>query len=135
MDTRAEVTAISGETYKLLGSPLLNQPNKVLYGPVQQALNVLGQFSGWLKHGKRSAQETVYVVQGLKTNLLGLQAMTALRLLRRVHATDIDESVVVKQFPDVFQGLGMSMTLNSKRMLPHTHYTCLVTFQYPFDQR
>ena len=106
MDTGAEVTATSGETHKLLGSPQLNKPEKVLYGPAHQALNVLGQFSGWLKHGKRSAREMVYVVQGLKTNLLGLRSITALQLVRRVHATNTGEPDVVKQFPEVFQGLG-----------------------------
>lgn len=64
MDTRAEVTAISKDTYESLGEPQLGKPLKVLYGPAHQALNVLGQFSGWLKHGKRSARENVYVVKG-----------------------------------------------------------------------
>ena len=106
MDIGAEVTANSGDTYESLGRPQLGKPNKVMYGPAHQALNVIGQFSGWLKYGKRSAREKVYVVQGPKTNLLGLQAMTALQLVRRVHATDTGEPDVVKQFSQVFQGLG-----------------------------
>ena len=46
MDTGAEVTAISGDTYESLGRPQLGKPNKVLYGPAHQTLNVIGQFSG-----------------------------------------------------------------------------------------
>lgn len=87
MDTGAEVTAIGKETYQLLGEPKLYKPAKILYGPAHQTLDVLGQFSGWLKYGKRSTRVNIYVVQGLKTNLLGLQAMTALQLTHRVHAT------------------------------------------------
>ena len=87
IDTGAEVTAISGKTHQLIGKLKLANPSKVLYGPVNQALDVIGQFSGCLKYGKYSSLETVYVVKGLKTNLLGLSAITALQLIQRVNAT------------------------------------------------
>ena len=58
-----------------------------------------GQFSGCLKYGKHSSQETVYVVKGLKTNLIGLSAITALQLIQRVYATYNQEPDVGKQFP------------------------------------
>lgn len=51
MDTGAEVTAIQKATYQLLGKPELKNPSKTLYGPAHQTLNVLGQFSVWLKYG------------------------------------------------------------------------------------
>ena len=77
IDTGAKVTAISGKAHQLIGKPKLVNPSKVRYGPVNQTLNVMGQFSGCLKYGKHSSQETVYVEKGLKTNLLGLSAITA----------------------------------------------------------
>ena len=40
LDTGAEVTAISSETYKALGSQHLYSPDRVLYGPSRQPLNV-----------------------------------------------------------------------------------------------
>ena len=40
---------------------------KVIWGPIQ----TLDQFMWWLKYCKRSARQSVYVVKGLKTNLLG----------------------------------------------------------------
>ena len=50
----------------------------------------------------------MYVVTGLKTNLLGLPAITALNLAARIETTaheDIDKDIR-KQFPMVFKGLG-----------------------------
>ena len=46
------------------------------------------------------------MVKGLKTNLFGLSAITALQLIQRVYATYNQEPDVVKQFPKVFEGLG-----------------------------
>ena len=40
LDTGAEVTAISEETYRKLS---LQQPTKVLYGPARQTLDVVGE--------------------------------------------------------------------------------------------
>ena len=78
LDTGAEVTAISTEAHQQIGSPKLSVSSKVLYGPARQTLNVLGQFQGTLRHGECTFQETISVVDGLRTNLLGLQAITAL---------------------------------------------------------
>ena len=105
IDTGAEVTAISGKMHQLIGKPKLANPSKVLYDPANQTLDVMGQFSGCLKYGKHSSQETVHVVNGLKTNLLGLSAITALQLIQRVYATYNHEPNVVKQFLKFFEGL------------------------------
>lgn len=54
----------------------------------------------------------MYVVNGLKTNLLGLPAITALSLAVHTDAVETktqqrtDEVDIKKQFPSVFQGLG-----------------------------
>ena len=106
MDTGAEVTAINEGTYRSLGEPSLRDPTKVLWGPAHQTLDVMGQFMGWMKHSKRSARQSIYVVKGLKTNLLGLQAITALQLACRIDVVGTEEPDVVKRFPQVFQGLG-----------------------------
>ena len=44
LDTGAEVTAITQETYEHLGKPQLVASDKVLYGPSQHSLGVLGKF-------------------------------------------------------------------------------------------
>ena len=48
LDTGAEVTAISDATWWSLGKPLLWTPNKQLYGPACQALEVMGKFQAYL---------------------------------------------------------------------------------------
>ena len=81
IDTGAEVTAISHKTYLQVGAGELSDPEKILYGPSRQPLPVIGQFSGNLVHKGKVSTQTVYVIEGLKTNLLGLPAITALQLL------------------------------------------------------
>lgn len=87
LDTGAEVTAITKEAYKNLGDVKLQSPTKALYGPSCQSLKVLGQFTRMLTHQQHSSSQTIFVVCGLKTNLLGLPAITSLQLLHRVNAT------------------------------------------------
>ena len=111
LDTGAEVTAISEQTYKSLKEPQLLDPEKVLYGPSRQPLKTLGQFWGSLSYRGKEAKQCVFVVDGLKTNLLGLPAITALGLAVRIDTTDTDAPTttladIMKQFPSVFQGLG-----------------------------
>ena len=106
LDTGAEVTAISESTYRQLhGHRRLQQPSKVLYGPASQSLKVIGQFEGELCVKGYSHREAIFVVRGLKNNLLGLPALTALQLVKKLGATHSSPSVV-KDFPGVFAGLG-----------------------------
>ena len=53
-------------------------------------------------------RQPIFVIDGLRTNLLGLPAITALGLAIRVDATESDTPLeeVQKEFPTVFQGLG-----------------------------
>ena len=114
LDTGAEVTAISEETYLNIRKPQLTAPEKTLYGPSRQPLKTLGQFWGNLSHKGKAVQQRVYVVDGLKTNLLGLPAISALGLAVRVDATETDNlstttqipADIMEQFPSLFKGLG-----------------------------
>ena len=45
------------------------------------------------------------MIKGLKTNLFGLSAITALQLIQRVYTTYNQEPDVVKQSPKVFESL------------------------------
>ena len=67
LDTGAEVTAISKETYRSLQNPQLTPPEKVLYGPSRQPLKALGQFWGHFPHKTNNVKQRVFVVEGLKT--------------------------------------------------------------------
>ena len=68
-------------------------------------VKVLGQFPGTLRHHGHDFQETISVVDGLRTNLLGLQAITALRLLQRISNVTAEEEIF-KHFPKILNGLG-----------------------------
>ena len=73
---------------------------------MHQLLKVLGQYRGQLAVKDKSHQETTFVVRGLKSNLLGLPALTALKLVQRVESTYSSLADVKKEFPNVFSGLG-----------------------------
>ena len=105
LDTGAEVTAVSEETFRQLGGGTLQRPSKVLYGPGQHTLDVRGQFTTTLRFDQRSSLQPVFVVRGLKNNLLGLPAIVSLQLLRRVDSVHTEDNIR-KEFPKVFLGLG-----------------------------
>ena len=89
LDTGAEVTAISSDTHLRLGSPTMNTPDKVLFGPSREPLKVLGHFLATMTHKGKTAEQQVFVMEGLKTNLLGLPAIQALHLAAQIDETNI----------------------------------------------
>ena len=98
------MTAISDESYRRLGLQRKLQPaSKALYGPAAQSLTVLGQFEGQLQSKQHSHRETVFVVRGLRNDLLGLSALTALEMVKKMEAV---YNSVKREFPNLFTGLG-----------------------------
>ena len=85
----------------------LLKSERILSGPSRKPLKVIGQFQGHFVHRAKQTSQAVFVVEGLKTNLLGLPTITALNLAVRVDSIiDIPEREIPKQFPSLFQGLG-----------------------------
>ena len=126
LDTGAEVTAISEQTFQRLGGVRLLTATKVLYGPARHTLDVLGQFTTTLRHGDHSTAQSVFVVRGLKNNLLGLPAIVSLQLIQRVYSIRTGDDIR-RMFPNVFSGLG---TLGEPYQIklkegavPHSIYT------------
>ena len=78
---------------------------RILFGPAKQELEVLGQFTECLTYQQASTETEVYVVRGLKTNLLGLPAITSLHLIERLCSTEA-RADIKDCFPKVFNGLG-----------------------------
>ena len=99
MDTGAEVTAISEKIYH----KKLSKPDKVLYGASRQPLPVIGQFAAQFTYKTKSATQQVYVIKGLKNNLLGLPTITALNLIARVDAVTKQKEEIFQQYPSVFK--------------------------------
>ena len=66
---------------------------------------MLGQFQGELNSEGRATTQTIYVIRGLKINLLGLPAIEGLSLLCR-DDTVSEKQDILSQFPSLYSGLG-----------------------------
>ena len=83
-------------------------------GPHDSPSRPLDNSGEMFSHKGKTVQQQVFVVDGLKTNLLGLPAISALGLAIRVDATETDTPIataeipkdIMEQFPSLFQGLG-----------------------------
>ena len=107
MDTGAEVTAISDRVYKSMPSaPILQPANRALLGPARQKLGVLSQFQGTLTADSESCKQTIYVIKGLNSCLLGFPAINTLHLLQRIEPVAEKEPCIKARFKRVFTGLG-----------------------------
>ena len=109
IDTGADVTAISEEGYKRIkgkGGKLV-KPSKLLRGPSNQPLPVVGEFIGSLAYEGKSEKHQIFVVKGLKNNLLGLPAIRSMGLVVRVsEVTSSYKDKILVQYPALFRGLG-----------------------------
>ena len=106
LDTGAEATAISAETYQRLGKVSLQEPTKILRGAANSHLSVIGQFTGSLTYKQTNCLQEIFVVKGLQNNLLGLPAIKALSLIQRLQAVFLSERSIKQSFPNLFTGLG-----------------------------
>ena len=84
LDTGAEANAVSTKTFESLKGIKLEKPVKVLCGPNGQSLKVVGQAAVQLTYKGKSCTQPIYVIDDLKSNLLGLPAITALQILVKV---------------------------------------------------
>ena len=100
----AEVTAISKNVFRTLSRIEIRPPNRALYGRNRKPLSVLGQFEETLAHSDQTSLQTVFVVKGLRNNLLGLPTIQALHLVSRINEI-ASHSEVKRTFPRLFTGL------------------------------
>ena len=111
-DIGADVTVISDETYAFLQKPQLNIPDKTLYDSSRQPLKTLGQLRRMFCHKGATVQQPVYVVGGLKINLLGFPAITAqglacwLDAIGTIVAATTVPTYIKQHFPSLHQRLG-----------------------------
>ena len=103
LDTGAEVTAISEQTYQRLSSNPLTPPGKQLYGPAHNTIDVLGKFDGILSYQGEDSNQIIYVVKELRTNLLGLPAIKSINLIARLGTGG--ECEFFTEFSSLFEGL------------------------------
>ncbi|KAL5010683.1 hypothetical protein ScPMuIL_012988 [Solemya velum] len=84
IDTGADVTAISVSDFRRIGRFPLQETNKILYGPGQSRLDVMGKFSCALKGTDSETTQDVFVIRNLSKSLLGRPAIEKLGLLKIV---------------------------------------------------
>ena len=107
IDTGAEVTVISPQTHKDIGSPKLHPPQRILRGPSNRKLQVKGQFTGKLCRGKKEVEQQLYVVKNLRRQLLGCPAIEQLDLIARIGTVqNATRETIMEEFPSLFRGLG-----------------------------
>ena len=134
IDTGAEVTAILDVAFRAFKGLKLDRPKKMLYCPARTLLKVIGQFEGELFYRGKTTKQNVYVVNGLRTNLLGLPAILALKLVAKLEETvEASLHTIVEKYPTLFQGLGSTgdpMTFSCNQR--HSPMLCLPpeTFLY-----
>ena len=100
----ADVTAISKNVFRTLSRIEIRPPNRALYGRNRKPLSVLGQFEETLAHSVQTSLQMVFVVKGLRNNLLGLPTIQALYLVSRINKI-ASHSEVKRTFPRFFTGL------------------------------
>jgi len=106
IDTGADVTVIPATMYDKSRDGPLASSDRVLRGPSQHALSVLGRFKANLKAKDAITKQDVYVVKGLKRALLGRPAIESLGVAIQVDQVLAHKTVVVSKFPHIFKGLG-----------------------------
>ena len=84
----AEVTAITEEVYQTFQHIQLQKQIKVIHGPTCHYKLWVSLPQHFIVHGQRSTEQIVFVVRGLKNNLLGLPAITSLHLLSRAETIE-----------------------------------------------
>ena len=93
----------------------LKSPNRVLCGPSQHTLSVVGKFVGNLKSDQISAKQEIYVVNGLQRPLLGRPAIESLKVAIQVSEILAQKDIIVLKFPHIFKGLGHKYRSMSER--------------------
>ncbi|KAL2104369.1 hypothetical protein ACEWY4_001237 [Coilia grayii] len=106
LDTGAEATVIPDSAYSEGWHGPLTKASIPLCGPSSEPLKVRGQFNGVMRYKDRTTTQPVYVVQKLATPLLGLPAISDLKLLHVVDSVIELEADMKTQYPKVFTGLG-----------------------------
>ena len=106
IDTGADVTVIPASVYKKSRDNKLQPARKLLRGPSQHTLTVLGKVHGTLHSANTTALQDIYVVKGLQKALLGRPAIEALGVAVRVDQILDCKAAVTAKFPQLFHGLG-----------------------------
>lgn len=104
IDTGADLSVVPEYVFKKLKNIKLVKADKILFGPGQKQLQVLGKFKCELKAKSAKSNQELYVVKGLRNSLLGRPAIQSLGLLLKSDVKNVD--TVQEQYSELFSGLG-----------------------------
>ena len=71
IDTGTEVTVVTEKTWRQIGQPKLERPERMLRGPDSHVICTLGKFIGSFEIGAHQARTEVFFAKGLARLLLG----------------------------------------------------------------
>ncbi|GFN90987.1 Pol polyprotein [Plakobranchus ocellatus] len=103
LDTGAAVSVVGEDFADGRG---LQPSDKILRGPGNTPLHVLGVFQACLKYKNRKIREALYIIQGQQHCLLSGSACARLGLVARLHSLTSGKADFIKEFPSLFKGLG-----------------------------
>ncbi|GFO47141.1 Pol polyprotein [Plakobranchus ocellatus] len=103
LDTGAAVSVV-GEDFA--DGRDLQPSDKILRGPGNTPLHVLGVFQACLKYKNRKIREALYIIQGQHHCLLSGSSCARLGLVARLHSLTSGKADFIKDFPSLFKGLG-----------------------------
>jgi len=107
VDTGADITCVSDECIPKKNRSKLLKTDKIISGPDGKKIPVIGYLRVILVGRKLKAQSKIYVIHGLKKNLLGKPEILKLDLIRKVNnIKDNNIRDIVSKYPEIFKGIG-----------------------------
>ena len=106
IDTGADISVVPKSLLNKLKIISLKPSKKNLQGPGSNTLAVQGKFTAVITYKRKKVTEDIYVIQNLRTPLLGRPAIEKLELLSHVNNIEEKSSTVMSEFPKLFKGLG-----------------------------
>ena len=108
IDTGADVSCISEKQVPMNFKNKIQRSDKIIYGPDGKKLPLKGYISVNIAKESQHISSKLYVLSGLKNNLLGKPEIKRLNLINVVANMQADNNInnLVKKFDKVFNGLG-----------------------------
>ncbi|XP_018403211.1 PREDICTED: uncharacterized protein LOC108780116 [Cyphomyrmex costatus] len=107
IDTGADITCVSEKCIPGKNREKLLRSDKIISGPDGRKLPVIGYLYVTLEREKVTAQSKIYVIRGLKQNLLGKPEIEKFGLIQKINnvkGNNINE--IVSKYVEVFKGIG-----------------------------
>ena len=126
--TREAVSIVSNKE-PWLKDYQLTKSQQILRGPVGTILSVVGTFRATLTYKERQICETVFVLEDQLYSLLSKKACVDLGLVARIGEVNTQQANFIREFPQLFSGLGKLETKYQIKLNPNVKPVCLYTLR------